>query len=276
MDSFASEVLCRGEDCRDAGPPSVTMVGLQLCARCVQLLGSRIGQAPRLYQDCERALSGGSTQGVRERTTGGQLPGLPFNEPAADARAGIVSTLGSWSGLLAEQHGLPAPARSVSSCARFLLDHLNLLAAHPAGVEAAEEIAAMVTAARQIAYPEPVRRVRVGACIESDCQGALLAVLRGRSEKSPARVQCDSNAGHNWPSQTWIELRESIRSTGMGQPVAEQWLTAQEIAYLWRRPIGTVYRLASEQRWRRRSRSGRTRYAQADVQASLSRPGPAS
>jgi hypothetical protein len=274
MNSFATEVLCRGEDCRDAVSPAVTTVDLQLCARCVQLLRSRIAGAPKLYQDCEQALSGGAAQGVRQRTTGGPLPGLPFNEAAADARAGMVSTLASWSGLLAEEHGLPAPARSVDRCARFLLDHLDLLAAHPAAADAAEEVARMVTAARRIVHSDPARRVRVGSCIESGCPGTLHVVLGDSSARSSGHVQCSWNASHTWLSHTWLQLRESIQNAKAGQPIVDRWLTAQEIAYMWHRPIGTVYRLASEQRWRRRSDSGRTRYAQADVQASPSRPGP--
>ncbi|MBN6543658.1 hypothetical protein [Actinacidiphila bryophytorum] len=52
---------------------------------------------------------------------------------------------------------------------------------------------------------------------------------------------------------------------------------ARRVAYpdqagrLWSAPTGTVYRLASQQRRRRRSRAGRTYYAESDVRVSFSR-----
>jgi hypothetical protein len=51
----------------------------------------------------------------------------------------------------------------------------------------------------------------------------------------------------------------------------ERWLAAADIARLWRRSTGTVYRLASEQGWRRITRTGRTYYAETDVHGSFDR-----
>ncbi|NGO68929.1 hypothetical protein G5C65_11295 [Streptomyces sp. SB3404] len=49
------------------------------------------------------------------------------------------------------------------------------------------------------------------------------------------------------------------------------WLTAADISRLWHLPQGSVYRLASERRWRRRSRGGRTYYHGTDVTSALQR-----
>jgi len=51
-----------------------------------------------------------------------------------------------------------------------------------------------------------------------------------------------------------------------------RYLTAAEVATLYRRPIGTVYRIASTDRWRR-SGDGRkpTLYDATDVNASMAR-----
>ncbi len=51
----------------------------------------------------------------------------------------------------------------------------------------------------------------------------------------------------------------------------ERWLTAADISRLWTTPVGTVYRLASEEGWRRHSRSGHTYYAEEDAHACFSR-----
>lgn len=82
-------------------------------------------------------------------------------------------------------------------------------------------------------------------------------------------MQCDADAGHVWDEQEWARLRRALR--GSAVPVQERWLAAADIARLWSRPTGTVYRLASEQGWRRVTRSGRTYYAEDDVDRGLSR-----
>ncbi|MET8327322.1 hypothetical protein [Streptomyces sp. NPDC005181] len=46
---------------------------------------------------------------------------------------------------------------------------------------------------------------------------------------------------------------------------------ARTNARLWQVPVGTVYRLASEQRRRRYSRSGRTYYAETDAHNCIAR-----
>lgn len=49
-------------------------------------------------------------------------------------------------------------------------------------------------------------------------------------------------------------------------PAPTRWLSAMDISRLWAIPSGTVYRLANEQGWRRRSRARRTYYQEVDVQ----------
>ena len=51
-----------------------------------------------------------------------------------------------------------------------------------------------------------------------------------------------------------------------------RYLTAAEIAVLYRRPIGTIYRLASQRKWRR-TNDGRkpTLYAAEDVEETFRR-----
>lgn len=50
-----------------------------------------------------------------------------------------------------------------------------------------------------------------------------------------------------------------------------RYLTATEVATLYRRPLGTIYRLASTDQWRRADHRRPTLYNAADVDASMHR-----
>ncbi|NDZ68021.1 helix-turn-helix domain-containing protein [Streptomyces cyaneofuscatus] len=55
-------------------------------------------------------------------------------------------------------------------------------------------------------------------------------------------------------------------------------MTTADISTLWKIAPGSVYRMASEQGWRRRGHQGRTYYHEGDVLRTLDarrRPGPA-
>jgi hypothetical protein len=292
---------CEGHECggrpADGRHPGRAAGGYRLCAGCHRRLALGIRALPDLYRDCERVLGGASAKGLRERTSGGPLPGLPFNPAAAEARAAILAVLGSWSGLVAQERRLAPPERSITQLSVFLLRHADWLAAHPAAAEATREVARLVTRARRVAHPEQVRRIGLGDCVEPGCGGTLSATVRTGAPAAYPTVQCDADPRHTWAGHQWTALRRLMprhAAAARGEPapapapatasapapapapasataVAERWLTAADIARLWSTPVGTVYRLASEQRWRRRQRSGRTYYSEADAHDCFSR-----
>ncbi|MDO0937285.1 hypothetical protein QQY66_38260 [Streptomyces sp. DG2A-72] len=234
---------------------------------------ARLRELPRLYDECERVLGGAAAPSVGERRgAGGQVLGIPLNGAAAEARSAIVATLSSWCGLVADERGFPVPRRTPFQLASYLLRSADWLAAHPAAADATREVAGLVAGARRVVQPNPVRRVRLGACVETGCGGELTASVGARRAEPPATVQCDADPAHSWAGHEWTRLRWSMqqRPAAPGIPT-ERWLTASEISYMWSAPTGTVYRLASEQRWRRRNRHGRTYYAEIDVHGSFSR-----
>ncbi|MDX6353781.1 MAG: hypothetical protein QOF98_684, partial [Streptomyces sp.] len=131
LDSSAGADTGAGTDA-----PREALDGLRLCAGCVRLLARRLEDLPRLYEECGQALSGSASSGLREHTSGGPLPGMRINEAAVEVRAEILTTLSTWSGLVAEQRSVRAPQRAVGPLACFLLRHLLWLAAHPAVADA--------------------------------------------------------------------------------------------------------------------------------------------
>jgi hypothetical protein len=272
---------CHGEGClrgrAEGRARRRTTNGSRLCRACRDRLEAEIELIPRLYEECERVLGGGVADGLRERTTGGSLPGLPFNGAAAEVRTRMLATLGSWSGLVAQERGLPAPERTVAATAAFLLRHASWLAEHPAVTEATEEIAKLVRDGRRVTRSDGNRTVRVGPCTEPDCPGTLSFTLHDHPRGAEPKIRCDADAAHSWAVHQWSELNRSMEAggaTGDVTSAVERWLTAADISVLQQVPVGTVYRLASEQRWRRRQRAGRTYYSENDVEACFgSRPG---
>lgn len=301
----AATSTCEGHECAgrrtDGRHPGRAAGGYRLCTGCHRRLALGIRVLPDLYRDCERVLGGASAKGLRERTSGGPLPGLPFNPAAAEARAAILAVLGSWSGLVAQERRLAPPERSITHLSVFLLRHADWLAAHPAAAEATREVARLVTRARRVAHPEQVRRIGLGGCVEPGCDGTLSATVRTGAPAAYPTVSCDADPRHAWAGHQWTALRRLMpqhaaaargeaAATGTAPAtasapaaatapataapataVAERWLTAADIARLWSTPVGTVYRLASEQRWRRRQRAGRTYYSEADAHDCFSR-----
>ncbi|WP_461027872.1 helix-turn-helix domain-containing protein, partial [Streptomyces sparsus] len=261
-------VVCRRRESTGEGRRRA-FGGSRLCPACQGRLSAEIRQLPRLHAACEDLLGGGRT-GPAERTSGGHLPGMPFNEAACEARWAILGTLGGWAGLVAEQRGLRPPERAPNTLADFLGRHLAWLAGHGAVHELTAEISQLVRRARRVVDPDPVRRVPVGACAEPGCAGTLAALVRPDAPGGSAEIRCDADPEHRWAGHEWTRLGLRMRQSAAGHrgtPARVGWLSAAEIARLWDVPPGSVYRLASERGWRRRSEGGRTRYHEADVTA---------
>ncbi|MGW0905773.1 hypothetical protein [Streptomyces sp. NPDC002853] len=275
-----TSTLCEGDGCKyraATGEGSRLAVrGQRLCPLCREGFVVQLRRLPGLHEDCGSVLGGGSAQLPGERATGGgSLPGMPFNGAAADVRTSILTTLSSWCGLVAEGRGISAPRRSVEPLSLFLVRHADWLAVHPAVGEATREVAQLARRARRIAHGERRRTVRVGPCATQGCGGELTAAVNAATGAAATEIRCDRNAEHVWERHQWTELSRAIarvpRVAATEQPPAARWLTAADVCRLWGTPKGTVYRLASEQRWRREQRVGRTYYFEQDVHESFSR-----
>lgn len=257
--------VCAGAYCLSR--PGTSLPGLLLCGRCLSETTRGLRRVVVLYTDCERLLEGPPRRHVRDKVSGSVAPGLHFNSAAADARSAMLSVLASWSGLVADERRISAPARSVPALASFLLTHAEWLAAHEAAAELTSEIRQIVSAASRAAFPSRCQRIFVGPCPERDCGGALFATIYSQETLLPAEIGCDAQVAHTWPARTWLSLGRQIGERP-GQ-AAGQWLSAAEISRLRDTKQGNIYRLASERRWRRRREAGHTYYYAADVEATF-------
>ena len=271
---IAVRSLCEGITCsqrQEIGQSRLpVLAGWKLCRTCRQNLAEGLGKLPGLYDECGRALNGHSKHSQpRERKSGQLASGMPFNAPAADVRAEIIAVLGSWSGMVVQQRGVTAPRRTVHALAKFLGIHVDWIAAHPAAGDATNEVAQLVKSARRVAYPGSVRRITVGACVDTECAGELVALLCSGDALRPVEITCNADSRHSWPADRWIQLSSRLELVPASTIPGARWLSAADISRLWGLPTGSVYRLASERQWRRQSQAGRTSYDAADVERTL-------
>ncbi|ROV69876.1 hypothetical protein D3105_03435 [Streptomyces globisporus] len=273
-------VTCVGSGCgqgeENGRPARRAAPGSRLCAACRDALVTLLKRLPALHEECGRRLNESGPR--RERTSGGPLPGMPFNTAAAEARSDILKLLRSWAGVLVDERGLPTPGDTVPLLSALLVRHADWLAAHATAADVSAEFARLVRRTRRVVDPEPLRRVVVGTCVEVNCPGGLTALIRSHQSQRQTEIVCDVDSSHRWSSQEWLLLGTLLArrpgATGLGTAAearAARWLSAGDIAQMWNIATGSVYRHASEQQWRRRSRSGRTTYHEADVRATLSR-----
>jgi hypothetical protein len=267
----SSQVLCGGARCTSHREsivnPRCKISGAQLCPVCVNGITDDLAAIPGLYAECGRILGGAGASGERTSAKGSAAPGLPFNATAAEARSSIMSILVSWCALVTEERQVTAPSREVGPLARFLARHAAWLSAHDAAGDASRELAKAARQARWAAHGGQVRRVRVGRCVADGCPGELIAAVHPERASTPAEIVCTSDAAHRWAGHEWLGL--SRRLAARPSAAGARWLSPSAVARLWSVAPGSVYRLASERSWRRRTRSGRVYYFADDVEATM-------
>jgi hypothetical protein len=267
MHAVSGGALCVGIRCwrrHEKGQARRRVVaGLRLCRACRHGLVTGLEDLPALYDECGHRLTG--TEQPLSRTSGGAMPGMPFNATAADVREAILGVLASWSGMVVEERHVTAPPRTASAMAKFMRNHVDWIAGHAAATEITDEVTQLVNSAHHVADPDPVHRVPIGACVEVGCTGELLAFVRPRDPLLPPEISCDADPRHSWAAHEWMQLSRRMRSAPSTTTSTTRWLSAAEISRLWTVPPGSVYRLASEQQWRRHSQARRVYYHEADV-----------
>jgi hypothetical protein len=93
----------------------------------------------------------------------------------------------------------------------------------------------------------------------------------------PTEIRCDVDPCHSWLEHQWMQLSHRMgMAPSIGTATTTRWLSAADISRLWDIPTGSVYRLASEQQWRRHNQAHRTYYHAGDVMQTFDQRKPRS
>ena len=251
-----SEMMAR---CAAPGCAVTVTAGFPLCPACVARLARDLRRLPSLYQRCgERHVHSPVPAWQAPPRAGRPGPSVPLHAGATDVRHAIETVLASRAGMVARATGAAPPRRIVPDLVRFLLARLGMLERQPAVSELAVEVAVLVADAERVLRPP--RRRHLGGCVVPGCAGRLT----GDTEPESLQVACDADAAHRWDGPEVLMMGEAAPVPG-----EKVWLDAGGITALWGVSRGSVYRLASENGWRRRRRDGRTHYAADDVRRTL-------
>ncbi|CAM5284553.1 hypothetical protein SMICM304S_02298 [Streptomyces microflavus] len=123
---------------------------------------------------------------------------MVLDERTVEMRTETADVLASWARLVVGARDEGAAGLDVESLVAFLRDEVEWIAGHPAAVSFDEEVRRLLQRLGALFGPAPVRGMPLGACVEPECTGTLLAVVRGGagSAAAPGQVSCD--AGQRW------------------------------------------------------------------------------
>lgn len=133
---------------------------------------------PGLATDLDTAITRETRFGTGGGSASGETPVL-FNTSASEARTILISTLATWTALIAEQRGLPHPAYLLRDLATFLVEQVTWLRAQAAGAEALDEITAALRNATRV-IDRPADRKYAGPCTTDGCAGEFIAYDQAR------------------------------------------------------------------------------------------------
>jgi hypothetical protein len=125
----------------------------------------------------------------------------------------IESILSSWAKLVADERGIRsrgATDSKVTRLTRFLLTHLDWIAAHPAAPDFVQEVHDLAaTARRSCQFIEDLSNSLLHECVIPGCPGKLGVHVGSRGEP---QVGCE--LGHAWTAEEWLLLGRQLNSTG--------------------------------------------------------------
>lgn len=251
---------CDDETCRGC-LRALAAPGLRLCDLHTTRIATDAIRCAELDHELEQVLA--TPDRASERTTRTADHGTVINERAVAIRTEIRHTLAGWARLIADERGIHPPPDSLTTIGAYLATHNVWLAAHPAAGDCSDELNSLQRRAWAVAYPTGARVFPVGPCPTTGCGATVRVVLRVVDSLLPSELVCDAAEPHRWPYTSWRNL---------GRKINRRYLSPAEIAAEWRMPIGSVYRHASQARWRR-SEDGRrpALYLAEDVHATLDR-----
>ena len=195
-------ILCAAR-CRPkpAGPREAAP-GFRLCWVCKDWLAKHLHELIELAPDLEEAMSRANSAAA-ERVSGSPTMVAELDMRAAGIRWQIHHDMVATIRLVMEERGLRAITRGpdIAGMARWLLNHVDWLAAHPSAAERAAEAATWPELARSAIHPNPAKHVKIGPCIKEGCIGILSAIVKPQDSLLPSEIVC------SW----WRDLDEADR-----------------------------------------------------------------
>lgn len=184
-------LLCSAR-CRPkpAGPREAAP-GFRLCWVCKDGMASSLRDLIELCPDLEDALSRANAVGG-EKVSGSPGSVSELNERAAAVRWQIHHDMVTTIRLIMDERGLVTITRApdIAGMARWLLNHVDWLAAHPSAGKRAAECASWPGLARNAIHPNPPKHVKIGPCVIDDCTGTLSAIVKPQDSLLPSEIVC--------------------------------------------------------------------------------------
>ena len=231
--------------CVVCGDPATS--GLNLDAKCLELLAEDIATCARLHAELEGVL----VRPTRPDEGGGKRAtsvGIALDDAAVTARDHIRATLVGWVRVAQEERPLsprgvgvapgatsaangrenhahgPAngwPADTVPDMARWIGRNLTWYAGRPWVDEMARVFGETADEATAAVQPDRARRVPIGDCPErviddqgqdvGRCTGMLFALIRPADSLLPADIRCTAG-DHRWTADQWHALGRLLRA----------------------------------------------------------------
>lgn len=224
-------LLCTGR-CRPKPGPREAAPGFRLCWVCKDWMTKHLRELIELAPDLEQALSRANSVGG-EKVSGSPGSSSELNDRAAAVRWQIHHDMVGTIRIVMEERGLVAitQAPGIAGMARWLVNHVDWLAAHPSAGERAAEAASWPGLARSAIHPNPPKHVKIGPCVKPDCAGVLSAIVKPQDSMLPSTIVCswwqelepeqrdalieDGATPHTWTADQWHALgRQMQRRVG--------------------------------------------------------------
>ncbi len=211
--------------------------GHYLCPGHVKALPDRILQLADLHDQLANNLI---SQGAPvERRSKSEAVGISLAPNVVALRDAIRNELAGWARIVCEDRGVSYTASdNVHSIAAFLVTHADWITCQPFVddlwsqlvydargeitrrkekingelVSIVKDTRALRTQARSLLQPSGTRHMDIGEerCLNDDCEGFLVAVVRDTDELLPSKVWCEG-CGQEWPAGSWLTLGRKIR-----------------------------------------------------------------
>lgn len=196
--------------------------GRYLCVGCIEGLRETVDGFPARLAALRAHVAAGNA-GRSEPVTGSGGDALPVNVHVVDLEVEIAETLASWVRVVGEDRGLRIPplrpvrpsygfrTRDVDGLARWLVQHVDWLAAQPFADLVVAELSAVSSRAWAAVQPPAERQYKRFALPGRKKCPTCSARLFVEMDNERSVVRCDGAERHEWDSMQFRALARAVR-----------------------------------------------------------------